>query len=47
VFGTRRCSSGFGGTVFNIRVVRGEVCVIDDDGGGGGLRRPRATLPRG
>jgi hypothetical protein len=40
---------GFGGTVFNIRVVGGEVSVVDDDGGGGGgggLRRLRAALPR-
>jgi len=33
----------FGGTVFNIRVVSGEVSVVDDDC----LRRLRVVLPRG
>jgi len=37
---------GFGGIVFNIRVVGGEASVVDDDGGGG-LRRLRAALLRG
>jgi len=37
---------GFRGTVLNIRIVAGDVSVVDEDvgGGGGGLRRLRATL---
>jgi hypothetical protein len=38
---------GFEGTAFNIRVVGGEVPVVDGNGGGGGLCRLRATLPHG
>ena len=47
--GPKQCvkTHGFGGTVFNIRIIEGKISVVDDDGGGVGLRRLRATFPRG